>query len=50
MSVDLSEDRVAGLPRTAIFRDAAAGMELKLNLERVDDAESFPPEIWNPNE
>ena len=50
MGVDLSDARVGGLPRTAIFRDASAGMELKLNLERVDDAEPFPPEIWNPDE
>ncbi len=50
MAVELSGTVARGLPRSALFRDASAGMELKLNLERVDDAESFPPETWHPDE
>lgn len=38
-----------GLPREAFFRDPSAGMELKLNVETVDEVDPYPPEIWRPD-
>lgn len=42
----LIEPRV---PREAFFRDPAAGMELRLSVDEVHEAEPFPPEIWQPD-
>jgi hypothetical protein len=39
---------VAGLPREAVYRDWSGYTELVLNLERVDEVEPYPPEIWTP--
>lgn len=50
MAVDLSGAVEPGLPRQAFYRDAAAGTELMLNLEEVDEVESYPPDIWTPHE
>ncbi len=36
------------VPGTALYRDRAANMELLLNVERTDEVEAFPPEIWDP--
>jgi hypothetical protein len=46
--VELTGSAAHGLPARAVYRDAAAGVELMLNLERADEAESFPPDIWRP--
>lgn len=50
MAVELSGATQSGLPGTALYRDAAGGTELRLNLERVEDVQSFPPETWIPDE
>jgi hypothetical protein len=46
--VDLSGQALHGLPAQAVYRDAAAAVELMLNLERADEVDPFPPEIWQP--
>jgi hypothetical protein len=46
--VELRGQAPAGLPTQALYRDVVAVMELMLNLESVDEAEPFPPEIWYP--
>lgn len=48
MALDLTGSVEPGLPAQALFRDASAGTELKLNLEQVDEVEPYPPEIWTP--
>lgn len=48
MALELTGSFEPGLPAQALFRDASAGTELKLNLERVDEVEPYPPEIWTP--
>lgn len=50
MSLTLTGLVEPGLPREALFRDPSAGMELKLNVEQVDEVEPFPDEIWWPDE
>lgn len=48
MVVELSEETERGLPREATYRDWSGYTELMLKLERVDEVESFPPDIWTP--
>lgn len=48
MDVRLEGSAEHGLPRRAVFRDWAAHTELELNLERVDEVEPYPPDIWSP--
>lgn len=50
MALELTGSIEPGLPAGAYFRDASAGMELKLNLEQVDEVEPYPPEIWTPGD
>ncbi|MDX1675651.1 MAG: hypothetical protein R3314_12725 [Longimicrobiales bacterium] len=37
-----------GLPTEAAFRDWSRNTELHLELERVEEVEPYPPEIWTP--
>jgi hypothetical protein len=46
--VELSGSAAHGLPVRAVYRDPAGAVELMLNLERIDEAEPFPPDIWHP--
>lgn len=48
MVVELSGSADARLPREAVYRDWSGYTELRTNLERVDEAEPFSPEIWTP--
>jgi hypothetical protein len=48
MVVELRGQGGFGLPAQATYRDFAAVVELALNLEGVDEVESFPSEIWRP--
>lgn len=50
MALELSDAVEHDLPVSALYRDAGGGTELKLSLERVDDAEPFPPGTWVPDE
>lgn len=48
MDVRLDGTAGNGLPRRAVFRDWSGYTELELNLERVDEVEPYPPDIWSP--
>ncbi|MBW3554796.1 MAG: hypothetical protein KY466_14890 [Gemmatimonadetes bacterium] len=48
MDVRLEGSAEHGLPRRAVFRDWSGHTELELNLERVDEVEPYPPDIWSP--
>lgn len=48
MDVRLEGAAEGGLPREAVFRDRTSYTELQLNLERVDEVEPYPPDIWSP--
>lgn len=48
MDVRLEGTAEHGLPRRAVFRDWSGYTELELNLERVDEVEPYPPDIWSP--
>jgi hypothetical protein len=48
MDVGLTGDTPAGLPREAVYRDWSGYTELRLNVEKVDEVDPFPPEIWTP--
>ncbi|HUG41158.1 MAG TPA: hypothetical protein VMM12_11770 [Longimicrobiales bacterium] len=48
MDVRLEGAAEHGLPRRAVFRDWSGYTELELNLERVDEVEPYPPDIWSP--
>ena len=48
MDVRLDGTAENGLPRRAVFRDWSGYTELELNLERVDEVEPYPPDIWSP--
>lgn len=48
MTVDLRGQAGYGLPTQATYRDLAAVTELMLNLESVDEVETFAPDIWRP--
>lgn len=50
MAVELSGVVEPGLPRSAFYRDGSAHTELKLELKRVNEVESYPPDIWIPDE
>lgn len=50
MAVELSGVVEPRLPRDAFYRDATARTELILRLERANEVESFPAEIWVPYE
>jgi YD repeat-containing protein len=50
MAVELSGVVEPGLPRSAFYRDASGQTELKLELKRVNEVESYPPDIWVPDE
>lgn len=49
MTVQLTGILAPDLPREALYRDATAGMELKLDVEEVHEVESHPPRIWIPD-
>lgn len=49
MALELSGSAQHGLPRSALYRDASGGTEMKLDLEQVDHVESFPPDTWMPD-
>jgi hypothetical protein len=49
MGLELSGAAEHGLPRTALYRDAAGGTEMRLTLDSVDHVESFPPDTWIPD-
>ncbi len=48
LTVELKGTGPLGLPKQAIYRDYAAFRTLTLTLDRADEAEPFPPEIWTP--
>jgi hypothetical protein len=48
MTVELRGQAGPGLPAQATYRDLATVTELILNVESVDETESFPPDIWWP--
>lgn len=48
MVVELRGTAELGVPREALYRDLSAYTELMLNLERVDEVDSYPPETWTP--
>jgi hypothetical protein len=48
MVVELRGDGTHRLPAQATYRDFAAVTELVLNLESVDEVESYSPDIWRP--
>jgi YD repeat-containing protein len=50
MAVALTGLVEPGLPRDAFYRDASSHTELKLTLNRVSEVESYPPDIWVPDE
>ncbi|MBI4544559.1 MAG: hypothetical protein HY703_05130 [Gemmatimonadetes bacterium] len=47
-SVLLKGEAAGRLPREAVYRDWTAFVELVLTLDKADDVEPFPPEIWTP--
>ncbi|MFW5951219.1 MAG: hypothetical protein ACOCVZ_03780 [Gemmatimonadota bacterium] len=47
MDVELGPAR-SGIPARAAYRDWSGHTELIMNLEQVDEVESFPTDIWNP--
>jgi hypothetical protein len=47
-SVELKGEGTAGIPREATYRDWNAFTELKLKLGKVEEVDSFPPDIWLP--
>lgn len=49
MTVQLTGAVEYDLPREALYRDASAGMQLKLEVEEIDEVESYPPRIWIPD-
>lgn len=49
MALELTGSAEHGLPRSALYRDASGGTEMKLDLEKVDHVESFPPDTWIPD-
>ncbi len=48
LAVELRGEMEPRLPARAVYQDPAAVAELMLNLERVDEVEPFPPDIWTP--
>ncbi|HEX7117646.1 MAG TPA: hypothetical protein VF212_02605 [Longimicrobiales bacterium] len=49
-TVELEGQGAHGLPQRAVYRDWAAFTELTLELDEVERVESFPPEIWTPDD
>ena len=47
MRVEL-EDNGEALPARAIYRDWSRNTELHIELQRVEEVEPYPPEIWDP--
>ncbi len=47
-TVELKGVGPLGLPQQVVFRDYAAFRELTLTLDRADEAEPFPPDVWTP--
>jgi len=48
-TVEIRKARPDGLPIEAAYRDWAEYRELVLTLDRAEDVEPFPPEIWSPD-
>ncbi len=48
LTVDLKGAGPLDLPKQAVYRDYAAFRTLTLTLDRADEAESFPPDVWTP--
>jgi hypothetical protein len=47
--VELKGDGAGGLPGEAVYRDWSGYTELMMNLEQVDEVDSYPPETWDPS-
>lgn len=47
--VELDREGIGGLPREAVYRNLASFRELKVTIESVENVESYPSDIWQPN-
>lgn len=49
LTVELNGDAGHGSPQEAVYRDWSAFVELILEVDRVDDVDPYPDDIWVPD-
>lgn len=48
MTVELEGDAGHGAPRRAVYRDWSAFVELEMDVDRVEDVDPYPDDVWVP--